>query len=80
MTLARLAPFPIVVVALLGAFVAPGHARQTATGGHPAAATRTNLTYADAKPIIDALREDYLPIELRSRSGADREASWAAWA
>ena len=38
-----------------------------------------NIVYRDAKPVIDALREDLLPQELRSMTPAAREAAWAGW-
>jgi len=38
-----------------------------------------NIAYVDAKPVIDALREDLLPQDLRSMTPADREAAWAGW-
>jgi hypothetical protein len=76
MRFARPAPSFIVVVLVLG-FIERGDARQPAAG--TAAAPRIELAYADAKPIIETLREDFLPAELRAKSAADREASWPGW-
>lgn len=41
--------------------------------------TGTDLPYADAQPILDVLRTDLLPPELRSRTPAEREAFWPGW-
>ena len=38
-----------------------------------------NIPYADAKPIVENLRPDLLPDELRSKSPAEREPFWPAW-
>ncbi|MEO8256515.1 MAG: class I SAM-dependent methyltransferase [Acidobacteriota bacterium] len=38
----------------------------------------TNISYAEASPILDALR-DALPAALRSITPAEREAVWPAW-
>ena len=40
---------------------------------------RVNIPYADAKPILEALRADLLPEQLRSQTPAQREAAWPAW-
>ena len=45
----------------------------------PAIAAATNIPYVDAKPILDALREELLPAELISKAPADREGAWPAW-
>jgi hypothetical protein len=70
------------LVASLGASVAssPVPAQQT-PAKRPAAAeasgpARTNVPYSDAKPILDALREDLLPAELRTGTPAQRQAAW----
>src|SRR3954469_13987049 len=71
-------------LAALGALVvaasaAPVHgARQTPVapvGGAP----HINLSFADARPVIDTLREALLPQELRGKPAAERERVWAAW-
>jgi hypothetical protein len=38
------------------------------------------MTFADAKPVLDALREDLRPEELRGKTGAQLEAAWPLWA
>lgn len=38
------------------------------------------MTYADAKPVIDALREDLWPEGLRGKTAAQLEAAWPQWA
>jgi hypothetical protein len=77
MRFARPAPSLIVIMLVLGGIVR-GDARQAAAG-QPAAAPRIEITYSDAKPIIETLREDFLPSELRAKTSAEREASWAGW-
>ena len=42
-----------------------------------ASAARTNIPYADAKPILDVLRKDLLPPELRT--APSRETAWSGW-
>ena len=42
-------------------------------------ATKTNIPFADAAPVVRALRGDLLPPALRGRTAADLEAGWAAW-
>ena len=37
------------------------------------------IPYSDAKPIFEALREDFLPPELRELTPAQREAAWPGW-
>src|SRR5262245_46589661 len=40
---------------------------------------RTNIPYTDARPILDALRADLIPAELRALTAAQREATWPEW-
>ena len=40
---------------------------------------RANIPYADAKPILDTLRADLIPPELRTLTPAQREAMWPQW-
>ena len=40
---------------------------------------RVNIPYADAKPILETLRADLLPEQLRALSPAQREAAWPEW-
>jgi hypothetical protein len=42
-------------------------------------AGRVNIPYADAKLILDTLRADLIPAELRALSPAQREAMWPEW-
>ena len=37
------------------------------------------MTYADAKPVVDALREDRWPEGLRGKTPAQLEAAWPQW-
>ncbi|MGH9254140.1 MAG: class I SAM-dependent methyltransferase [Vicinamibacterales bacterium] len=39
----------------------------------------TYVPYADAVPILRALRDDLLPPELRGRTPVDLEAAWSEW-
>ncbi len=41
-------------------------------------AVTTNMPFADAKPILEALH-DSLPAELKDRSPADLETVWSGW-
>ena len=45
----------------------------------PAAAVKTNIPYLDAKPILEALREDIIPPELRGKTPAEIESAWPDW-
>ena len=38
------------------------------------------MSFADAKPVLDALREDLWPDGLRGRTAAQLEAAWPQWA
>ncbi|MSO82909.1 MAG: class I SAM-dependent methyltransferase [Acidobacteria bacterium] len=40
---------------------------------------KAGIPYADVRPILDALREDLLPHDLRGRTPAALEALWPAW-
>jgi hypothetical protein len=40
---------------------------------------RANIPYSDARPILDTLREDLIPAELRTPTSAQREALWPEW-
>ncbi len=44
-----------------------------------AAAPTLNLSYADARPVLDALRADLLPAQLRGPSAAALESTWPGW-
>ena len=43
-----------------------------------APAVRT-IPYRDARPILESLRQDLIPAELRATTAADLEAVWPAW-
>ncbi len=45
----------------------------------PVGAVRTNIPYLDAKPILETLREDLLPAELKAMTPAERESAWPGW-
>jgi len=77
MTFARPAFSPVVVV--LAAFAVPLHGVRQAALNRLAAGTRIDLPYSEARPVVEALRDDLLPLELRSKPGADRQANWPAW-
>src|SRR6266850_3204104 len=38
------------------------------------------IPYLDARPVLESLRQELVPEELRSKSAADIEAAWADWA
>jgi len=42
-------------------------------------AAKANIPYSDAKPILQVLRENLLPAELRSKTPAELEALWPDW-
>jgi hypothetical protein len=42
-------------------------------------AAHANIPYADARPILDTLRADLIPVELRTLAPAQREAIWPEW-
>jgi SAM-dependent methyltransferase len=44
------------------------------TGAH-----RSNIPYAAASAIVDAMSRDRLPAELRSKTPAERESAWPDW-
>jgi hypothetical protein len=77
MRFARTASSFVIVLAL--APPPPFHeARQGAPVRQPAPAARIDVPYADAKPIIETLREDLVPLKLRNNPAA-REATWPTW-
>ena len=45
----------------------------------PVVAVATNIPYLDAKPILDTLREDLLPAELRAKTPKEIESAWPGW-
>src|SRR4051812_44954294 len=40
---------------------------------------KRNIPYRDANPILEALRDDLLPAELRDKTAAQRERLWPTW-
>jgi hypothetical protein len=42
-------------------------------------AVKTNIQYLDARPILETLRKDLLPAELRTMTPAERESAWPGW-
>lgn len=38
-----------------------------------------NISFADAKPIFETLRQDLLPAELRGRTAPELESAWPGW-
>ena len=42
------------------------------------AAVRTNIPYVDAKPILEALREN-VPAELKAKTPTELESAWPGW-
>jgi hypothetical protein len=51
----------------------------TAVAGIAQSQGRVNIPYADAKPIIETLRPELVPEQLRALSAAQREAAWPDW-
>lgn len=62
----------------LGLWLAVPAAILSGQGAAPAA-LETNIPYADASPILQVLREDLWPAELRGRTPAEIEAGWPEW-
>ena len=67
-------PRALVVTAVAIVFVAP---KVVVEGQY--LATRTNIPYSDAAPVLRALRGDLLPPALRGRTAEDVEAGWPVW-
>ena len=44
-----------------------------------AAAERANIPYTDARPILEGLKPELLPAELRARPAAEQERIWPEW-
>ena len=44
-----------------------------------AAAGRANIPYTDARPILEGLKPELLPAELRGRAATDLETIWPDW-
>jgi SAM-dependent methyltransferase len=48
-------------------------------GAQSAVAVRTNMPYADARPILSKLPADLMPAALRGLTSLDLEAAWPKW-
>jgi hypothetical protein len=58
----------------------PSHAQvRGRTAGSDAAARRVNVPYGDVRLILEALRDDLVPAELRARNSAERARFWPRW-
>jgi hypothetical protein len=56
------------------------HVPPNRTASAPApGAVKTNIPYVEAKSVLESLREDLLPIELRAKTSAERESAWPGW-
>lgn len=44
-----------------------------------AAAATQNVPYSDVKPILDSLREELVPVDLRGHDAPALESGWPAW-
>ena len=62
---------------------ASGHAQRTVSSQSPVTpavdAAKTHVPYSEAKSILDTLRADLLPVELRGHRSAERERPWLNW-
>ena len=67
----RVLRFPLVAVVLVPAALV-SIAAQTGSA-------RTSISYADARPILDAIEADLIPAELRTLPPAERETMWPEW-
>ena len=54
-------------------------AAATSAGQESLSARRAALSYSEAKPVLEALRQDLLPAEMRGKTAAEIEAVWPAW-
>lgn len=50
-----------------------------ASAHNAAVGVTTGMPYVEARPILEALREDLLPAELRSMTAVERETAWPGW-
>jgi hypothetical protein len=58
----------------------PGHAEAREQTPSPIGAARTvNVPYGDVRLVLEALREDLIPAELKARSSAQRAQLWPRW-
>lgn len=68
---------PVMSASAVGAARTQGPAKRPAST--PAlAAVKTNIPYVDAKPILEALREN-LPAELKAKTLTGLESAWPGW-
>ncbi len=68
----RHGPLLPVLLAALVAVAGPARSQE-------GAAVRVNITYQDARPILDGAPEAYRPDDFKTLSPADRERVWPAW-
>src|SRR5258705_9788312 len=57
----------------------PAAQRVTPSASRAVAALRRNIPYAEAKPILQTLREDLIPGELRAKTPTGHESLWPRW-
>jgi hypothetical protein len=69
----------LVSASLALAVVSPVAGTLAQTQRVPPVPPAVNMPYADARPILAALRAELLPAELRDRTPAELESAWPAW-
>ena len=62
-----------------GIFWAGGNIVNRTQTGSENAGDLKNIPYADAKPLLETLREDLIPGELRARTPTERQSVWPRW-
>ena len=45
----------------------------------PTAVVKTTIPFADARPILEGLRDDLLPLEMQNRTSDERRRLWPVW-
>jgi hypothetical protein len=75
---------PLVMCLVLALWVSTGallsHAQiRERTAGAVVAARRANVPYADVRLILEELKEDLIPAQLRGRSPVERAQWWPRW-
>ena len=73
-------PLLAAALAVAAGVALPGAPAPLTAGRQAAPAGRAAVSYAEARPILETLRADLLPAELRALPPAEREAAWPAWA
>lgn len=69
----------VLVVAGIAVGVVVAVPSASLSGQRAAVAAKTNIPYSDAKPILQVLREELLPAELRAKTPPELEAIWPDW-